>query len=140
MQGGYALKRGCTDIPCLLIFFVFLGVFGWATFTGFKDGQLYKLIGGVDGDGKICGYVDSKGDTARKDYPVLYLPQLNINPKKTFENGVCLKECPSLKDGETKGDKRVMDCVKRTETNAMSDCNMIVYNTFKIGGYCLPAS
>jgi hypothetical protein len=41
--------RGCTDILCLIVFLAFIGAMGYATFYGFHNGDIERLIAPIAG-------------------------------------------------------------------------------------------
>ena len=40
---GITRRRSCTDVICLFLFFVFLGVWGFVAFMGFRQGNIDKV-------------------------------------------------------------------------------------------------
>lgn len=96
---------------------------------GYTKGNIYKLIGGLDGDHNICG-----ATSGYEKYNKLYLTNLGKEDeiKDIFKKGVCVKECPS-EDSE-------IDCQPTTE---VKDCNSKKirekqYDTVDVAGYCFP--
>jgi hypothetical protein len=61
-------ERGCTDMPCLIVFFCFIVSMGYVTFLGFKEGDINKLIAPLDGEYNFCGI-----DKGYEDYKNLYI-------------------------------------------------------------------
>ena len=113
--------RGCTDIPFLLIWFAFLASLGYLTNLGFKEGSVTKLLAPIDGQKSFCGWknesrpADLGGPYDYTDYPKLLITDWGtINPLNIFDSGVCVRECPTGKDGF------VLDC---KTTDAVKDCN-----------------
>jgi hypothetical protein len=76
-EGIVRAERGCTDVPFLIIFLVFIGSMGYVTFVGFHEGNLPKLLAPLDGDHKFCGISEGY-----QDYKNLYITdftQLSVN-------------------------------------------------------------
>lgn len=116
-------NRGCTDIPALLVFLVFLFSFGFVTYFGFSNGDLSKLTAPLDASNNFCG----EGDFVA--YPKLFVSNTNtLSIKTLFESGVCVKECPA-KDATP--DCKVNDVVKA--------CPKATYSTMSILEYCIPS-
>lgn len=70
---GIKRERGCTDIFCLILFWLFIGCMGYATMYGYKNGEINKLTAPINADGKFCGF----GET--KDYPKMILTDFDIS-------------------------------------------------------------
>ena len=85
-------NRRCTDILCCIIFLAFLVGMLTAAIYGYVNGDPYKLIAPIDGDGAICGF-----DPGFVEYPKLYIADIISaadNPDDVFKYGVCVKKCP----------------------------------------------
>ncbi|XP_071476563.1 choline transporter-like protein 1, partial [Diadema antillarum] len=56
---GPLRQRSCRDVPCLIIFLVFLGGMGYVTYLALRDGNPARLIYGDDSFGNVCGRKNS---------------------------------------------------------------------------------
>ncbi|KAJ8734636.1 hypothetical protein PYW08_013886 [Mythimna loreyi] len=89
-------NRSCTDIVWLILFILFLGVWGYVGWYGMTHGNIQKLLAPIDSRGARCGM-----DSGVKDKP--YLVFFDIS--KCLQPGspivgcptpqVCVEECPS---------------------------------------------
>jgi hypothetical protein len=86
MANGPLFNRRCTDILCLLVFFVFIGTYIGTAVHSYKNSNLNHLLRPVNGDGKLCG-VDELAE-----YPNLYYI---IREKDLELRAVCVKKCPA---------------------------------------------
>lgn len=92
---GPLSKRSCTDLPCLLLFIVFLGAWGFVAHYAIQHGDLNRLLVPIDSDGRKCGI-----DSEVRDAPFLVFFNITecakidvpISGCKTKQ--VCVKECP----------------------------------------------
>jgi len=101
------LKRGCTDIPCCMLFVFAFMLMCALHQVAFADGDPRRLFYGKDHDGLVCGV-----DEQVKDYPYVYYPYkgmdkqpdslLNVPGQGTVISlqmhelvGVCTKSCPN---------------------------------------------
>lgn len=101
------LQRGCTDIPCCMLFLFAFMLMGALHQVAFADGDPRRLFYGKDHDGLVCGV-----DEQVKDFPYVYYPykQMDKQPDSLLSVpgqgtvislqmhelvGVCTKECPS---------------------------------------------
>ena len=66
LKNGPLFKRKCTDCLCLIIFWVFLIVYGYSCIYAYGHSQPERLLRPVNGDGRLCGVGDLKS------YPNLY--------------------------------------------------------------------
>lgn len=123
---GIEKNRWCTDLPCLIIYFAFIGCMGFATFYGYKNGELNKLTAPIDGANQFCGFGENK------DYPKMILTSFDIT--KTIgilKSGVCLKKCPTEKEQD------LVDC----KDNANYKCgDHKSYKTKDVFDFCLPTA
>ena len=103
---GPIKDRSCTDIPCCLIFVLYvIGMFV-VGIIAFKEGDLDRLIYPKDSKGNTCGK-----DFADKKY--LFFFDLTICAKKTSINDltslacptpqVCVEKCPDFNAGSQLG-------------------------------------
>lgn len=116
-------KRECTDVFCLLIFFVFLAGLGYIASVAFKTGNPEYLVYPFDSDGKQC-----KLDPGYEDYPYIFISyKLAAITEKVF---VCVKECPLASNS-------TIDCKAGT---FVQDCNteLDIYATKPLATYCFP--
>lgn len=80
-------RRACTDIPCLLMFFLYWA--GMLTIMGYaaKYGNIDKVTHGYDWTGDICGYDE---DVIFKPY--LYWCKVGDGQ---LSDPICVESCPS---------------------------------------------
>ena len=89
LQNGPLFNRRCTDCFCLVIFWIFLIIYGSTCFYAYNEGHPEKLLRPVNGDGALCGV----GGT--KNYPNLYYI---IRKSDGAPRAVCIDHCPKEKD------------------------------------------
>ncbi|XP_016952175.1 choline transporter-like 2 [Drosophila biarmipes] len=89
-------NRSCTDVPCLLLFVLFLG--GWVFIAQFayRNGNLSRLVAPIDSFNRECG-VDPGVESKRN---LFYFDMTKcLDPLKTLEGcqtpRVCLESCPT---------------------------------------------
>uniref|UniRef100_A0A0A9ZCJ5 Choline transporter-like protein n=1 Tax=Lygus hesperus TaxID=30085 RepID=A0A0A9ZCJ5_LYGHE len=88
-------NRSCTDVIFLLLFFCFLGAWGYVAFYGFQNGDPERFLRATDSLGRKCGV-----DSEVLDKPYLFFFDLTACAKpQTLLSGcdtpqVCVKECP----------------------------------------------
>lgn len=127
-EDRFADGHECTDVVCCGVFGAAVVAFCILIRIAFVEGDLGKIVRGIDQNGNICGISD-----AVIDKPVLY-----FCPENTFSSnlgdlavlasdGVCLQGCPS---------GTLMDVVPST----ISSCEVPeAYLTKTVAGrYCLP--
>ena len=96
--------RGCTDMACLLLFALTMGVFAAVGGAAFAMGDPAALQHGTDHLGRRCG---SEGELA--DYPAVFYPRLSHDlveqrdvltrtPWALHLYGVCVAACPQHGD------------------------------------------
>ena len=85
LQNGPLLNRRVTDGIFLLIFLATIGAYGWTCAYAFEHGRPRQLLTPVDGDGRLCGYNETKG------YPALYY---GIRHDSFVPRAVCVDKCP----------------------------------------------
>jgi len=92
MKTGMVAERSCTDIPCLIVWVLFLFSLSAITAFGYLNGNMDKLLAPVDGDSNLCGIGETYGP-----YKYLYLTHLDASGfhSEVFKSGVCVKECPT---------------------------------------------
>ena len=121
--------RKCTDLSFLVLFLATTAAMVGLSVYGFTQGNVHKLIGGIDGDHKICGA--SQGYEAFQN---LYITDLGRRQDENiFASAVCVKACPSTRGAQ-------IDCVP---TSLVPECNSpaaqsTFYSTVSIAGYCFP--
>jgi len=72
IRNGMVMDRHITDAFCLLLFFaVFIAMIVMGIY-GASKGDLQRVMGGVDGDLRICG-----SDVGVENYPKLYIVDLS---------------------------------------------------------------
>lgn len=130
IRGGLVMERKCTDLLCLALFVACIGAMVGLSFYGYTKGNIYKLIGGLDGDNHFCG-----GEPGYEAYNKLYLTNLGASNDANvlFKYGVCVKQCPTYNNFK-------IDC---KPTTLVSDCTDPMleeysYDTINIAGYCFP--
>lgn len=60
-------ERSCTDLLCLIIWFAFMGGFGFIAMQGYKKGDPTRLAYPYDPDHRACGHSENV-----TDYPFIY--------------------------------------------------------------------
>jgi hypothetical protein len=112
--------RGCTDVVFLAVWIAFLGSLCYLTNLGFTEGSVAKLVAPIDGDLSFCGWknatraAESGGPYDYTEYPKLLITDWGVvDPFSIFASSVCVRECPTGKDGF------VLDC---KTTSAVTDC------------------
>ena len=130
IRGGLVMDRKCTDLLCLAIFTACIAAMVGLSFYGYTRGNIFKLIGGLDGDHFICG-----GEAGYETYNKLYLTDLGggVEIRQIFQYGVCVKQCPTKANFQ-------LDC---RPTSKVQNCNdpslqQYAYDTINIAGYCMP--
>lgn len=146
-------KRSCTDIPCCLIFFIF--IIGWIVLAGFafSQGDADLLINPTDSQGNICG----KGNF--QDRPFLFFFNLLECAKATVvftgcpTTQVCVDKCPNstfsigtsdkLDENELKNKMICKYDVDKTKKSAEQlakdgDCASFYLNSVAVLHRCIP--
>lgn len=134
---GPLVKRSCTDVICLLFFFIFLIIFGFTVYYAQREGNLNKILIPRDSEGLQCGkdseVVDSKFlfffDLAKCADPLV-----PINGCPTPQT--CIKECPheAFLHDKTKCSKdlaeykKKMICNRRIDVQSLGSCEEIDEN------------
>ncbi|KAH8346795.1 hypothetical protein KR084_011960, partial [Drosophila pseudotakahashii] len=91
-SGPRQRNRSCTDVPCLLLFVLFLGGWGFIAQFAVKEGDLHKLVAPIDSSNKVCGEdpgVENKTNVFFFDMIKCLNPLLGCKTPK-----VCLESCP----------------------------------------------
>jgi hypothetical protein len=95
---GMNRDRGCTDIPCAIVFIAFLGSMIYLTWMGYSKGEMPKLLAPVNGDFTLCGWkneTDPEKQYDNMEYPNLLITDWsNPIPSSIFASSVCVKKCP----------------------------------------------
>lgn len=91
IEKGPLTNRRCTDLLCLLIFFVSVGFSGYITVYALEHGDPERILAPMDGNGKFCGM-----DEGYEDYPYLFYADLNFYLWAPY--AVCVKTCPQQSD------------------------------------------
>jgi len=86
---GPSSNRKCTDILFALILLIMWGAMTALGAYTWQNGDYRNVIYPMDYDGNICG--TSKGEIDMTEYPKIFY----VN---NFAGGVCLKECPKVRD------------------------------------------
>lgn len=85
LKNGPLWNRKCTDILCVIVFWLFIIVYGYTCVYAYGNSHPEKLLRPVNGDGDLCGV------GALQDYPNLYyiIKKSNAKPR-----AVCVSKCP----------------------------------------------
>jgi hypothetical protein len=94
---GPVKKRGCTDIPCCLLFLAHWAAFGWLCYWAYMNGQPRRLIAPRDYKGNFCGWDGNWGpwmvDNTKYDqvnYPyMMYSMNVSAMLDDVARVGVC---------------------------------------------------
>ena len=98
-NAGINRDRGCTDFLCLIFFWVFIGAMGYATFYGYKNGDVNRLTSPIDGGLNFCGFESMEG------FNKMVLTNFELSAgAEILRSGVCVKECPHESGIELKED------------------------------------
>lgn len=89
LANGPLFNRKCTDVFCLLIFWLYITAYGYTVVYAYGNSHPEKLLRPVNGDGQLCGVKDLK------DYPNLYYL---IRKEDNSPRAVCINKCPKEKD------------------------------------------
>ena len=87
-EDGIPRSRSCTDLWCLVVFWLHIGVMIWMAMQGAEKGQIHKLLAPLDAENHFCGL-----DTM-KDYSKLMVTNyMNVRPTplSILSTGVCVK-------------------------------------------------
>ncbi|XP_032826660.1 choline transporter-like protein 1 isoform X1 [Petromyzon marinus] len=96
-------NRGCTDIPWLVIFFLFLAGMIFVAAFSIYTGAASRLIYGYDSYGNLCGTKNTpiqnfpmSGQDMREKPFVFFLDACNLDPVKLkFRSmSLCVSQCP----------------------------------------------
>lgn len=88
-------KRSCTDVPCLLLFLVFLGAWAFVAQYALRNGDLNKLVVPTDSFNKKCGT-----DSGVLDKKYLFFFNLDkcLDPLVPITGcptpQICVQQCP----------------------------------------------
>ena len=130
LADGVQRTRACTDILCLLLFFATIGAMGYASFYGFKHGDVNRLTAPLDGDWRFCG-----SDPEVKQFQKLYITKLGIttNINDIFKTGVCVRACPKKDE--------VIAAADFAKTSTFVDATIKAeYTTLSVMDFCLPSN
>lgn len=86
---GIVKDRCLTDVFCLVFFWAFIGSMIFATYYGYKNGDVTKLTAPLDASSNFCGLGDYEA------YPKMLFT--DFMPHKGFEilkSGICISKCP----------------------------------------------
>ncbi|KAM7363295.1 choline transporter-like 2 isoform 1-T5 [Cochliomyia hominivorax] len=88
-------KRSCTDVPCLLLFLVFLGAWIFIAIYAWRNGDINKLVVPTDSFNKKCG-IDS--GVLNKKYLFFFNLDKCIDPLVPITGcptpQICVEQCP----------------------------------------------
>ncbi|XP_047028248.1 choline transporter-like 2 isoform X4 [Helicoverpa zea] len=89
-------NRACTDVLWLILFILFLGVWGYVGYYGMTHGSVQKLLAPIDSTGKRCGLDSGLID---KPYLVFFDISKCLSPGTPIVGcptpQVCVKQCPT---------------------------------------------
>lgn len=156
---GPIQNRSCTDILCLLLFIIFIGVWGYMLTYFYRYVDVERTLNPSDIYGNVCG----KGNFKDRKYLAFFnILTCGIKFESSIIDGcqtpqVCVKECPnitfSINDvtstsrkiralqaenaiclyGEKPTEKNILQLVKDGK------CAELYFNSDPIGGRCLPS-
>ncbi|XP_049887593.1 choline transporter-like 2 isoform X3 [Pectinophora gossypiella] len=93
---GPIRNRSCTDVIWLIIFILFLGVWGYVGYYSITTGNVEKLLAPIDSNGNRCG-LDSKYEN--KKYLVFFNISSCLSPTTPITGcrtpQVCVESCPT---------------------------------------------
>uniref|UniRef100_A0A2A4K4L2 Choline transporter-like protein n=1 Tax=Heliothis virescens TaxID=7102 RepID=A0A2A4K4L2_HELVI len=102
-------NRSCTDVLWLILFILFLGVWGYVGYYGMTHGSVQKLLAPIDSSGKRCGLDSGLID---KPYLVFFDISKCLSPGTPIVGcptpQVCVKQCPT---------QTIIFAVEMTESN-----------------------
>jgi hypothetical protein len=104
---GIVPKRWTTDILFLILIWLMWGAMSYVGYTGIIRGDPYRLIGGIDSDGKTCGF----GNTYESN-KLLYAVTSN-------GLGTCVSSCPSIDAPLTSTDPNDFVCLNQIDSSAI---------------------
>ncbi|KAG5680311.1 hypothetical protein PVAND_009824 [Polypedilum vanderplanki] len=132
---GPLANRSCTDVIFLLMFFIFLIIFGFAGYYAHREGDLNKLLVPRDTKGWQCGK-----DSEVVDKPNLFFFDLSkcADPLVPIEGcptpQVCVKECPKTSFYHERAQcdrekiqvyRQKLICTSEIDLNNITDCNEV---------------
>lgn len=95
LQAPLWRKRSCTDVPCLLLFLVFIGAWAFIAVYAWRNGDLNKLVVPSDSFNKKCG-IDS--GVLDKKYLFFFNLDKCIDPLVPITGcptpQICVEQCP----------------------------------------------
>ncbi|XP_026725806.1 CTL-like protein 2 isoform X1 [Trichoplusia ni] len=102
-------NRSCTDILWLILFILFLGVWGYVGYYGMTHGNIQKLLAPIDTKGRRCGLDSGLED---KKYLVFFNIAKCLSPGTPITGcptpQVCVNQCPA---------RTILFDVEMTESN-----------------------
>ena len=114
-------NRRCTDLYCLIFFLVTLGAMGFLTFYTVVNGDVAKVIRGMDGAGNFCGVGAFAG------YPYVYISNLTpLSVPAIFKTAVCVSSCPEPTTGS-----QIVNCKPNSNFAPGGTCTNI-YNATEL--------
>lgn len=88
---GPLKNRSCTDIPCLMVFIIFMVCWGAVGYYAFKHGDIQTFLAPTDSEGRKCGIDSEVSDTP---YLVFFDLTKCFNSRCNTPQ-VCVRKCPS---------------------------------------------
>jgi len=149
VQAGMS-KHHCTDIMCLVVFLIAVGLVGLLVNYGMTQGDVRRLTHGYNFTGQLCG-VDAPGQ------PYLYWCQKRrgmagggVPPELDLKHPICVEACPTSYNTTRTCFRKMEKTVKPSQN--MSDGSYYVEETSKyifaevydynstpfLDRYCLP--
>ncbi|XP_070505123.1 choline transporter-like 2 [Chironomus tepperi] len=156
---GPLVKRNCTDVICLIFFFIFLIIFGFTVYYAQREGNLKKILIPRDSEGFQCGkdseVVDSNFlfffDLAKCADPFVPIngcptPQTCVQecPKETFHHDKteCMKDLEEYKKKLICNRhiivKSLSTCMEVDERVKKQECAQWYLKSEPFGNRCLP--
>lgn len=159
---GPLSKRSCTDVICLLIFFVFLIAFGFAGYFAFREGDIDKILVPRDSKGFQCG---RDSEVLDKKYLLFFDlvkcadPLVPIQGCQTTQ--ICVEKCPNstfvfdrsmCRSSDVSEIRKSLICLKEIDVNSITTCDAIqkhideekcakwYMKSEPLGNLCLPTS
>ncbi|GBG24016.1 Choline transporter-like protein 5 [Hondaea fermentalgiana] len=141
-------KRGCTDIPCLLLFIVYIAGMVALTIIGVEQGDPARLVYGSNHNGELCG-----GDGHENEKYIVY-PRVeedvlmsgylegDVDLGSLNFYGICQSACPLAgeyvcTDAAEVAVAEQMDISGFSRDTVINECLGNWYATFPFGSNCL---
>ena len=93
-KGPRGQGRSCTDVLCLLLLLVFLGVWAGVAIYGFSNGNPHQLLHPSNSEGEICGRGDHEDKPNLLFFDLSRCVKISAALAGCATPQVCVKECP----------------------------------------------